>query len=96
MKTRLTNEEVGALAANLVSGPTVVDFELLDHMDDASVQTLSTLVSQCPYCGDYTRLEDGDCTCSQSEQQFGERIYYNGDSIDLLAYRGELGELPEE
>lgn len=99
MKIRATDEQIGALAVKLVGGAEIMDasdFELFDRLDDVSLQTLNTLVSQCPYCGDWTRLEDGDCSCSHSEQQFDDRIYYNGDSIDPLAYPSGLEELPEE
>lgn len=96
MKIRATNEALGELAVRLVSGPDHVDFEFFDRLDDVSLQTLNTLVSQCPYCGDWTRLEDGDCTCSHSEQQ-----YYCPDDITFSLENGyhdpsELEELPEE
>lgn len=99
MKIRATNEALGQLAANLVSNPISIDFDFLDQLDDVSVQTLHTLVSQCPYCGDWTRLEDGDCTCSHSEQQkFDIPSYYVEDPIfeTNQAWIDGLEEPPEE
>lgn len=90
-KIRATNEALAQLAVSLVAGPDVCDFEFYDRLDDASIQTLHTLVSQCPYCGDWTRLEDGDCSCSHSEQQ-----YYCPDDPTFSDGLPESEDLPED
>ena len=101
MKIRATNEALAELAVNLVSEPNHTDFEFFDKLDDVSLQTLNTLVSQCPYCGDWNRLEDGDCPCSHSEQQhwyhenpeFEAQMAWN-ESSDWT-FLDEVDELPE-
>jgi hypothetical protein len=90
---KLTNEQIQALARELVDQQETT-MEGMAHkmfgtglLDDTSIQTLSTLVSQCPFCGEWTRLEDGDtCLCSQSDAIYGP---YD-------AWSDGLRELPEE
>lgn len=75
MKVRLTNEQLKVLAESLcvqndlsIECATIRMFGI-PEIDDASRQTVETLVSQCPYCGEWTRLEDAEtCYCSHSEQ----------------------------
>jgi hypothetical protein len=82
MKTRFTNEQIQALAGDLVEFFPNSDLDSalrlfdLPQMDDVSQQTLLTLIFQCPICGLWKKIEDidGD-TCRECNSGDQETCY---------------------